>query len=319
MVYIAPPYCIVEQVFAPAHEPTVIPKGWPDIPRVDDSNSNSNSNSNNFRYTTVQEIAWGILRDVHHRSQDYPAYSKPPYVYVHAFSNGGCFVWEQIRRILLLYSSPPHCFDHLSNGRDMTSSVLSRENPTATDAPDDDMSLARRALARLQNLLCGVVFDSCPAVIDMHRLNDALEYCTESERQLVRHYCGAKLDRCMNAESKVPSAHNDDQQRVDHDRDATLDKVRLRMDAYTTGLLHDPLPVPHLYLYSRDDALAPASFIDELVAHRRQRNDGPDVQSCVWDKSRHCSHLVDHPNVYQNAVATFVRLGTPKQEPSAKL
>jgi pimeloyl-ACP methyl ester carboxylesterase len=316
LVYIAPPYCIVEQVFAPAHEPIVIPKEWPNIPsRVDESNSSSS----NYRYTTVQEIAWGILQDVHHRFQDYPAFSRPPYFYVHAFSNGGCFVWEQIRRILLLYSSPPHCFDHLSNERDMTRSALSRVDPKTTNAPDDDMSLARRALARLQNQLCGVVFDSCPAVIDVHRLNDALDYCTESERQLVRHYCGAKLDRCMNVESKVPSSHNDDQQRVDHDRDTTLNTVRLRMDAYTAGLLHDPLPVPHLYLYSRDDALAPALFIDELVAHRRKRNDGHDVQSCVWDKSRHCRHLLEHANDYEDAVASFVRLGTPKQEPSAKL
>jgi len=79
-----------------------------------------------------------------------------PVVMFHVFSNGGCFLWEYVRRIL------------------------------------DATSLNQGSNARLRKNIRGVVFDSCPAWFgdDASVLARALDHCSEEERSLVSRRCG---------------------------------------------------------------------------------------------------------------------------------
>lgn len=84
--------------------------------------------------STMRGLAVDVLQQV--------SLSDSPCFLVHAFSNGGCFLWEQIRDVR-------HSF--IGNGG-----------------------------TRLPNLI-GVVFDSCPGS-KLHYIDRALQYCSFSER-----------------------------------------------------------------------------------------------------------------------------------------
>lgn len=90
---------------------------------------------------TMQELAWDTLRQIH--------VSQCSVVVMHVFSNGGGFLWEQIRDIL-----------HNNKNRN-------------------------RNLAIIQSKIVGSVFDSSPAKYSPTRQNtlfDALQHCTWKER-----------------------------------------------------------------------------------------------------------------------------------------
>jgi Eukaryotic protein of unknown function (DUF829) len=100
--------------------------------------------------TTMQELGWDVVETLLH--------SQCSLVIFHGFSNGGCFLWEQIKNIL---------------------------NTT----PDDhDTNII---LQSLRSKIVGVVFDSSPAYFhpkDHNKLDDALQYCRWQERlQITLH------------------------------------------------------------------------------------------------------------------------------------
>lgn len=109
-----------------------IPTNWP--PPRSDSPLNS-----------VEDLAWDILARVHE--------TQSTCVIFHVLSNGGCFVWEHIRRIM---------------GDVNENKIASSESIQAI-------------VSRIQNSLRGVVFDSCPAT-DVRCIENALDYCSESEK-----------------------------------------------------------------------------------------------------------------------------------------
>jgi Eukaryotic protein of unknown function (DUF829) len=259
---IAPPYAVVQSVFQHPLEPIQLPSGWPNHCSVQHNS-----------ITTIQDIAWDILREVH--NEDCSAF------YFHAFSNGGCFVWEQLRRILLAPSN-----EHGSNGSP------SNEQITLTSETADILSSVREKLA-------GVAFDSCP-IAEFNRVDEALNHCSSTERAAVERYCG--LDYMHMKDDPELQA-----------------RVQRRINSYVSGLRDDPLRIPQLYLYCRDDPLAPAPFIDDLVQHRSDIAGSDQVIRRVWDNSMHCSHLLKHSQEYTGAVEAFVELGALQEERRSKL
>jgi Eukaryotic protein of unknown function (DUF829) len=93
----------------------------------------------NVELRTMQDLAWDTLRELHRLEASR--------FVMHSFSNGGCFLYEQVQRIL----------------------------STRHEQADPDLSTA---LMRLE--MVGGVFDSCPA-LDLSRIDGALAYCTAEE------------------------------------------------------------------------------------------------------------------------------------------
>jgi Eukaryotic protein of unknown function (DUF829) len=93
---------------------------------------------------SLQEFAWETLRDIHHCHCDY-------YIF-YAFSNGGCFVWEQINRIL-----------------------------NNTIIVGSDTSEHHQIVENLKTKAAGVIFDSCPSQ-QLSAVSKALAICTWRDR-----------------------------------------------------------------------------------------------------------------------------------------
>jgi Eukaryotic protein of unknown function (DUF829) len=251
LTYIAPPYTIVKTALSPV-EPIHIPKEWP------------NESCKNI--LTVQDVAWNILKSVY----DEKCCER---CFVHAFSNGGCFVWEKIRQILLLIP-------------------IEKQNQIYNDSNDDYIGGSLKSqeivsiLQRLRRQLRGVVFDSCP-IADLYRLPDALQYCSIMERTQVIQHCGFEyLTILTNIKVK--------------------EKVQERIKSYIHGLQSDPLLIHQLYIYGGDDPLAPASFIDEIIQQRKQIMNAESIMVCSWEKSQHCGHLLRHRFDYTKAIDQFL-------------
>jgi len=144
------------------------------------------------------------------------------------------------------------------------------------------------SIVDLRNRLAGTVFDSCP-IVELNRLGDALEHCSLMERAAAVRHNGWDIIRIM-YDSRIQ------------------ERVMQRAAIYDKGLRDDPLNIPQLYLYGRDDPLAPADYIDKLVEYRRHTIGTDKVIRCDWEESTHCAHLLKHPLDYSIAVETFVEL-----------
>jgi hypothetical protein len=183
---------------------------------------------------SIQGLAW----EVHESTQARPCW------FFHAFSNGGCFVWEQVRKI-----------------------QLEEARATTNHHPP-----------------VGIVFDSAPAnYYGNDNLGKALSYCTWSEQasiQWQRFLGGARMH----------------QQRQDRAKEFWN---TLRDDSTSANMRQ-------LYLCSHDDQLTPFSDLNELVQHRKQMLGSDRVWLKDWESSPHCTHLLHHPDEYQQTVEAFV-------------
>lgn len=129
------------------------PKGWP----YSSFTSSSSSSSLDGDYGTMGEMAWDVLGKV---------YGMDPTMFLyHSFSNGGCFLWESICRIMEFQMD---------------------------DTGDVEMG---RQLKSLSSKCYGVVFDSCPAWFGSppSKLWHALKHCSEIERQDIVSMYGPKV------------------------------------------------------------------------------------------------------------------------------
>jgi Eukaryotic protein of unknown function (DUF829) len=213
---------------------------------------------------TMHDLAWDTLRELH--GQESPRFV------VHSFSNGGCFLYEQIQRIL----------------------------GTRHEQADIDTSTALRKLE-----MVGAVFDSCPG-LDLSTLDGALAYCTADELEQL--------------EAKLPNYRADLQQHLGQ-----------RQDEFRQHMLETSPDMPQLYIYSRNDVLAPFAPLDQLVeeraknARRRMRSrlagQAPPsplgvVRTLVLDDSPHCAHYLYHRDQYEAALESFLaRLGSGEVPP----
>lgn len=277
--YIAPPFTIVQSVLeSPIDDPIRVPFEWP------------LQHSYCYNIRSIQDLAWNVLQDIH--DNIHQGHGKN-HIYIHAFSNGGCFVWEKIRQILL-FSVESAVERHETHVKSITGEPT---DPIALVPSTIFSDVQSRILLQIRQQLRGVVFDSCP-ISDLHRLPEALHHCTITERIQVLRYCHYKY-LSMQIDPNVK------------------EQVQKRIERYITGLQNDPLHIKQLYIYSRDDPLAPSSFIDEMVQYRRRQLHGMKdtsirhvdeemVTSCVWEKSQHCGHYIHHPKEYTTAIETFL-------------
>jgi hypothetical protein len=124
---IATPKMVVMSVLQ--ESPITLPPEWPGKRR---------------RLETMQDLAWDTLREVDN--------TQCSAILIHAFSNGGCFLWEQVRNIL----------------------------KTRTENQEVDFKLQA-----IQSKLSGVVFDSSPAFYSPRSVSPllvSLHHCTLRER-----------------------------------------------------------------------------------------------------------------------------------------
>lgn len=203
------------------------------------------------RNSSIQDHAWDILREVH--------LSNCKFFIFHAFSNGGCFVWEHVRRIM-----------------DIPAQVPSEEKECL------------EVVASLRGRTAGVVFDSCPS-IELDKIGYAFRYCTLQERLEVLPTYGADIAFLPEFMSK-----------------SKKERMRARGEAYFCALRDDPMDIPQLYLYSESDALIRHQVVDDLIRHRRHLMSSDRIYSKKWKVSRHCAHLLDHPEEYETTISSFI-------------
>jgi Eukaryotic protein of unknown function (DUF829) len=231
------------------------------------------------RIGTIQDWAWYTLQTIHGR--------QPPYYFVHVFSNGGCFLWESICRILE---------EHTYHGNATNQSP--HEPPVNTTSLSQNQHQPDPFLEQLATTCQGVIFDSCPAWFgnDPSGLWRILQqHCSAEDLQQVLDVFGE--DRLR----RVPAARNQE---------------------YFDYLIHNTsMCTSQLYLYSMDDPLSHAESIAKLVQERRKQllrlghgsRHSPVILEHVWDQSMHCAHLLQHPEEYRHAIIEFVQLATTFQ------
>lgn len=209
------------------------------------------------RLETMQDLAWDTVHILDA--------SQSSAILFHAFSNGGCFLWEHVRNIL----------------------------KTRTEIEEVDSKLQA-----IQSKLSGVVFDSSPAYYspgDMSALMAVLQHCTWRER--------------IGAYAKL----------VLHMSTLGLSEQGQRATNYFESMRNDPLDIPQLYLFSKDDPLSQHDPIEELARHRQHLFGRERILLQQWESSPHCGHLLKHPVEYQAAISTFVEMCLRGDTPQPRL
>jgi Eukaryotic protein of unknown function (DUF829) len=135
----------------------------------------------------------------------------------------------------------------------------------------------------------GVVFDSCPAWFgnQVSALSSALDLCTEDDKRAVRDRFG----------DSVVGKENDQHAR----------QRKQRNKDFFEFLQRDLLDVPHLYFFCKNDLLADASRIEEVIWSRRRQFHRP-IFHRMWKTSVHCSHILQHPREYKEFLSDFVTI-----------
>ena len=236
-------------------------KNWP-------SSSSSSATSDDRQIILgndgdMQALAWHVLGRIH---------NKQPHCFIyHGFSNGGCFLWEQILRI----------FQHYCEKKETTG-----------EGEDENSIICRDIVKSLQQRISGVVFDSCPAWYAgvPSTLRVALQYCSLAEKLdiLVRYGPGVIL-----YDGKFETEQRD----------------RRCQEMFRTLYEENTLDVPELYLYCENDALTNFEQLHKLVHYREalqvaQKRTSP-VMKKVWKNSKHCAHLLSHPKEYEEEIKMF--------------
>ena len=153
--FVASPLCVIDAALCYQNsyqERIEIPsfESWPNM--TSDTFPNSD--------IKMEALAWKVLGYIHNSQAE-------EFIY-HSFSNGGCFLWESICKILLLKDSK-YCNREIA-----------------------------AILQQLHDKCKGVVFDSCPAWFGMKqgktsKLGQALRYCSKEEKQRVHSVYGARI------------------------------------------------------------------------------------------------------------------------------
>jgi hypothetical protein len=246
---------VVESSFQSPTPPTRLSSQW---------HNHSNNHNTSSSIQTTHDLAWSVLRQVHD--------SQSPYFIFHSFSNGGCFLWEEIRTIL-------------NSSMDQHNGPSSQPQEKKNEHNDEEFAEIRA----LHDKLVGVVFDSSPGALEDTEtgksiLHQALSYCTWQERWplLVELYAKQWFQPNFQQQS------------------------RARAVDFLHGMRDDPRILPQLYLYSEDDAVTMFGPLQELVQHR-QAMFGTDMISYQhWKSSHHCCHLLEHKEDYEQAIEQFV-------------
>jgi Eukaryotic protein of unknown function (DUF829) len=350
LLCIAPPSAVVQSVFSSStvssssldRSLVTAPIGWPFCYQQQQQQQQQQQSLENNGHPPVlsapsmEALAWHILARIDQKQQSSKSNnngstSASPIIF-HAFSNGGCFVWEKVRAILDEHycaadcnsstmsptSSPATSINTMSTSSLLSSSCRNGNEAALASTPSSSSSsssssaeritaVQKERLVRIRRCLRGVVFDSCPGT-DLYRIHEALQYCTWQERinviletRSIQHWLLAyhQYPKSKYLRNLV------DQREAEYRR-------RLQDDAW-----HNVL---QLYFYAENDALIDYAALDALVEHRRQMLSEHVVWKRTWKESRHCAHLLYHPHEYQTTIRSFVaacRSSSSSPPPSA--
>lgn len=133
---------------------------------------------------------------------------------------------------------------------------------------------------RLRQKLAGLVFDSAPAYyeIKMLTLESVLEHVPSEEKERL-----LKTAKSFNK-----------------------DAVGRRFDEYWSTLMSDQNDHPQFYLYSECDHLTCAKELEDLIRHRESLLGKGKISSHKFLDSKHCSHLLKHPEEYKRLIQQFI-------------
>ena len=233
-----------------------IPKsGWPSSSSLSDDVSTHKSID---RDASVQDVAWHVLAEIEKQQSC-------GWIF-HGFSNGGAFIWEQIRVIMNHYKK-------LQQQQPEQSELSSLSSSDGT----------RQRLEHLESQILGVAFDSAPCWFGFKPspFRSLLNYCSWQDKLKLMVRVG-------------PSVFSDE----------PPEELIWRSHQYFDHIQNDTLDVPQLFINSKDDPLASYRHIEKLVQERKQRQSKPVFQK-TWEKSTHCAHLKSFPKEYQEEVEVF--------------
>lgn len=286
--------------------------------------------------TTLEELAWSVIEQIYENHFDLSTTNpinikklkndendnnnNMSLILFHSFSNGGCMLWESLRRVLdessVIAGSRNYDDGDDNDKEDVTiEEKVGKMNHSSSYDDDDDGNTnkgkqKRRMNSRTMissyvlNLLRNygkIIFDSCPGWYDGTKqttsIRYALQYCSIKERLHI-------LVQQQKYGPGIVLYYDEHVQRMEKDR----------CYEFFQYLYMDPINMPQLYLYSKNDTLANWKKIDLLINHRRsssttstkQGKQLRTIQSKVWDISGHCSHLLYHPYEYKKEVEIFL-------------
>lgn len=135
----------------------------------------------------------------------------------------------------------------------------------------------------------GVVFDSSPAWFgdEENVFGPALSHCSDEDRLKTYEHFGQGAFENETKPNKQRRLH--------------------RNQEYFRFLREDPLDIPHLYFYAKNDLLTDYTRIQEIIQFRRKMRTTPVLEK-YWEESGHCAHLLHHPEEYANALTNFTKL-----------
>lgn len=218
-----------------------------------------------LRPDDMQSLAWEVLRVVH--------LSQCSLYLFHGFSNGGGFLWEQLRRIL--------------QANDNT-------NTTAFD-PD-----ARRVLKDLKQKLKGIVFDSSPCYYHPGDVYKALSHCSWQERvEVYMRLFAEKATKNQHVQLAIETKRAEEYfESMKHDS-WNLPQLYLcsRTDSLTPiGPLrelirHRKAHLGRTLIFTREWEVSPHCC--HLLTHPREYETAVEsfVEYCLTDRSYHLSRL----------------------------
>ena len=230
----------------------------------------------------IDKLGWTIVQDIHRHQCSSCLF--------HVFSNGGCFVWERVRNLLLegqhtneagSYNASIHNNRNHRFGSHQNKSQAGRIGGKQGWQPNNRSDMMDTVRASM----VGVVFDSAPAWMVPDHLFLPFTYCSWQEQLAVRMWWWT------HSSSEI-----------------TTDRAAHFWDS----VANDSWDLPQLYLYSRSDDLTMHDKVTELLTARKKlfcdgnAQQGQCIFSTEWDSSPHCGHLLVHPDEYRESVERFV-------------
>ena len=136
--------------------------------------------------------------------------------------------------------------------------------------------------------LSGIIFDSAPADFSGNDalIHDAMDFCSLRDRVKLRIFMKVRV--------------------LKNGNDNEIELRQQRAKAFWTGMKDCGLPVPHLYIVSKDDKLSPFGPLSDLIRHRETMMGKSRIQSCVFERSPHCRHILTYPKEYMESICAFL-------------
>ncbi|KNC74383.1 hypothetical protein, variant [Sphaeroforma arctica JP610] len=219
--------------------------------------------------SAVRELASSVLNEAAssiNRVETMADNTKVPLI-VHAFSNGGAFVVETIENLIQ------------ENSQDVERTV---SNPGTVIEKDTKLQ-ENTQLAADRIRLGGQVFDSAPAMMHLQAGVTAIGHAIPGSAILrvgVQAVFGivAALGVVYARATGAPG----------------------RGVVFWDHMQQSNLGCKQYYIYSVDDELTDAKYLDELIAYRKEK--GVEITAIRLESSPHVQHLKSHPEVYNQFV-----------------